>query len=44
MELDSYVPVEGVTQLKEKFKVIYNIGKWKDELEEQEMNSTIPPV
>lgn len=44
IELDSYVSVEGVTQLKEKFKVIYNIGKWKDELEEQEMNSAIPPV
>ncbi|MBU9706031.1 elongation factor G [Paenibacillus sp. AK121] len=44
MELDSYVPVEDVTQLKEKFKVIYNIDKWKDELEEQEMNSAIPPV
>ncbi|MGR6763056.1 elongation factor G [Paenibacillus sp. ALE3] len=44
MELDSYVPVEDVTQLKEKFKVINNIDKWKDELEEQEMNSAIPPV
>ncbi|MDP1510632.1 elongation factor G [Paenibacillus ottowii] len=44
MKLDSYVPVEDVTQLKEKFKMINNIDKWKDELEEQEMNSAIPPV
>ena len=44
MELDSYVPVEDVTQLKEEFKMINNIDKWKDELEEQEMNSAIPPV
>ncbi|MEK3949657.1 elongation factor G [Paenibacillus sp. FSL H7-0703] len=44
MKLDSFVPIEDDTQLKEKFKVIYDIDKWKDELNDQEINSAIPPV
>ncbi|MGV6935224.1 elongation factor G [Paenibacillus sp. CMM36] len=44
IELNSFVPIEDDTQLTEKFKVIYDIDKWKDELNDQEVNSAIPPV